>query len=143
MNDLKRILGIDYGDSRIGVAVSDPMGIIANGLETVSSKNNFNNAVEAIAEICRKYEVNTAVVGYPKNMNGTLGERTVKTDGFINALLEKCGNLEIVKWDERLTSVEAHKTMRETNVSTRRKGKGIVDKIAAELILQGYLDSKK
>ncbi len=138
-----RILGIDYGDSRIGVAISDPLGWTANGLETIQAKQQFHRAVAQVADLCRQYEVQTVVIGYPKNMNGTLGERTEKTEGFIAALSELCPELEFVRWDERLTSVAAHRTMRETGATTRNKGKGIVDKIAAELILQGYLDQKR
>lgn len=138
-----RILGIDYGDSRIGVAISDPLGWTANGLETIQAKQQFHKAVEQVAAICRQYAVQTVVIGYPKNMNGTLGERTEKTEGFIAALNAVCPGLEFVRWDERLTSVAAHRTMRETGATTRNKGKGIVDKIAAELILQGYLDQKR
>ena len=135
-----RILGIDYGDSRIGVSISDQMGMIASGLDTINSKNNFNKAVAQVADLCTQYDIKTVVVGYPKNMNGTLGERAQKTEGFIEALLSHCTQLEIVRWDERLTSVEAHRTMREIGLNTRKHGKGVVDKIASELILQGYLD---
>ena len=135
-----RILGIDYGDARIGVAISDPLGMIANGLDTVSSKNSFKNALYEIADLCREYEVKTAVVGYPKNMDGTLGERVERTEGFIRALQEVCPEIEIIRWDERLSSAEAHKTMKAFGINTRKHGKGVVDKIAAEIILQGYLD---
>lgn len=138
-----RILGIDYGDSRIGVAISDPLGWTANGLETIKAKQQFHQAVEQVAALCRQYEVQTVVIGYPKNMNGTLGERTEKTEGFIAALTQLCPQLEFVRWDERLTSVAAHRMLHETGTSTRQKGKGIVDKIAAELILQGYLDQQR
>lgn len=139
-----RILGIDYGDSRIGVAVSDPLGWTAGGLETISAKNRFHAAVEEVAALCKAYEVQEVVVGYPRHMNGTCGERTQRTEGFIEALLEKCKglNLEIIRWDERLTSAAAHRTMQETGASTRKQGKGLVDRIAAQLILQGYLDSR-
>lgn len=138
-----RILGIDYGDSRIGVAISDPLGWTANGLETIKAKQQFHQAVEQVAALCRQYEVQTVVIGYPKNMNGTLGERTEKTEGFIDALTALCPHLTFVRWDERLTSVAAHRMLHETGTSTRQKGKGIVDKIAAELILQGYLDQQR
>jgi len=138
-----RILGIDYGDSRIGIAVSDPLEITANGLETIISKGNFNNAIKKVIEICGSYEVKTIVVGYPRNMNGTLGPRAEITDRFISILHENYMCADIVKWDERLTSVAAHRIMRETGLKTKKKGKGIVDKIAAELILQSYLDSKR
>jgi len=136
-----RILGIDYGDSRIGVAVSDQLEITANGLETINSGGNINIAVSKIIEICNNYEIKTIIVGYPKNMNGTLGERTAITDKFIDMLQKKLPGMKIIKWDERLSSAEAHKIMRETGLKTRKKGKGIVDKIAAEIILQGYLNS--
>ena len=140
-----RILGIDYGDSRVGLAVSDALGITANGLLAVSIKNNFNNAISEIVNVCNEYEVETLVIGYPKNMDGTLGFRVQATEKFITALLERlkdCGReINVVRWDERLTTVQAQRTMRETGVSARKKGKGIVDKIAAEIILQGYLDS--
>ena len=138
-----RILGIDYGDSRIGVAISDPLGWTANGLETIQAKNQFHKAVEQVATLCKQYEVKIIVIGYPKNMNGTMGERIERTEGFIAALLAICPGLEVVRWDERLTSVAAHRMMRETGATTRNKGKGLVDKIAAELILQGYLDANK
>ncbi len=136
-----RILGLDYGDSRIGVAVSDPLGWTANGLDTVKAKNGFNKAVDEIAEICAKYQPEKVVVGYPKNMDGSSGERIEKTESFIKALLVRNPELDIVRWDERLTSVAAHRTMREIGINTRKKGKGVVDCIAAELILQAYLDS--
>ena len=136
-----RILGIDYGDSRIGVAISDPMGWIAQGLETISQKDGFNRALEKIAAICTEQKVETIVVGYPKNMNGTLGDRIDKTEGFIKSLTDKLANINVIRWDERLTSVSASKVLHETK--NRNRDKGDIDKVSAVLILQGYLDSVK
>ena len=133
-----RILGIDYGDSRIGVAVSDPMGWTAQGLETVNSKESINKAVARIKEIIDQYQVTKIVIGYPLNMNGTRGPRADKTDAFIKKL-EVLGNLEIIKSDERLTTVYAHRTMNELGVKASNK-KNIVDTVSAVYILQGYLD---
>lgn len=136
-----RILGIDYGDSRIGIAISDPLGWIAQGLETISQKDGFNKALEKIAAICTEQKVETVVVGYPKNMNGTLGDRIEKTEGFIKSLTDKLKNINVIRWDERLTSVSAAKTLQETK--SRNRNKGDIDKVSAVLILQGYLDSVK
>lgn len=133
-----RILGIDYGDSRIGLAISDPFGWTAQGLETLSSKNGLKDPLERIKEIITQYGVEKIVIGYPLNMDGTEGARTEKTNEFIDKL-SKLADIEIVKWDERLTTVAAQRTMTETGVKTSKK-KGIVDQIAAVYILQGYLD---
>lgn len=133
-----RILGIDYGDSRIGVAVSDPMGWTAQGLETVKSKDGVKKALTRIMEIINQYEVKDIVVGYPLNMNGTKGPRTERTEEFIKKLLE-FGEFNITKWDERLTTVSAHRAMNELGVKASNK-KNIVDTMSAVFILQGYLD---
>jgi len=135
---MMRILGIDYGDSRIGLAISDPFGWTAQGLETLSSKNGLKDPLERIKEIITQYGVEKIVIGYPLNMDGTEGARTEKTNEFIDKL-SKLADIEIVKWDERLTTVAAQRTMTETGVKTSKK-KGIVDQIAAVYILQGYLD---
>ncbi len=150
-----RILGIDYGDSRIGIAVSDPFGWTAQAVETVKWKDDINKPVNRICEIIKKFETRKIVVGFPKNMNGTIGIRGEKTEEFISILKEKFNNnnidqktsktdntLEIVKWDERLTTVAATRTMHELGIKTSKK-KGVVDQIAAVYILQGYLDSIK
>ncbi len=136
-----RILGIDYGDSRIGLAVSDPFGWTAQGITTVNLKNGFKAALEEILKVIEEYKVEKIVVGMPKNMNGTIGPRGEKTEEFIKTLEEKTG-LSIIKWDERLTTVAANRTMHELGTKTSKK-KGLVDKIAAVYILQGYLDSIK
>lgn len=133
-----RILGIDYGDSRIGVAVSDPMGWTAQGLETVKSKDGLKKALARILEIINQYDVTDIVIGYPLNMNGTEGPRTERTEEFIKKLLE-FGEFNIIRWDERLTTVSAHRTMNELGVKASNK-KNIVDTMSAVFILQGYLD---
>lgn len=133
-----RVLGIDYGDSRIGLAVSDPMGWTAQGLETVKSKESMKKALVRIMEIIKQYEIKDIVIGYPLNMNGTPGPRTERTENFINKLLE-FGDFNIIKWDERLTTVSAHRAMNELGVKASNK-KNIVDTMSAVFILQGYLD---
>lgn len=134
-----RILGIDYGDSRVGVALSDPFGWTAQGLETITWKNNIEIVLDKICKIVKEYDVEKVVVGFPKNMNGTVGPRGEKTQEFIELLGNKI-NVEIIKWDERLSTVSANRTMHEMGVKTSKK-KGLVDKIAAVYILQGYLES--
>ncbi len=135
-----RILGIDYGDARIGVAVSDPMGWTAQGLETIKSKESMKKAIERIVEIIKQYEIKDIVIGYPLNMNGTAGPRTERTEAFIKKLMD-IGDFNIVKWDERLTTVSAHRAMNELGVKASNK-KNIVDTMSAVFILQGYLDRK-
>ncbi|MDD5603702.1 MAG: Holliday junction resolvase RuvX [Eubacteriales bacterium] len=143
-----RIMGIDYGDKRIGIAMSDPMGWTAQGIETVLNGGNPGlSALKRIAAIAFEYKAETIVVGYPRNMNGSSGGRAEKTDIFINRLekiiFETYAGVKpavMVKWDERLSSVAANRTMTEIGVRTSRK-KGIVDQIAAAHILQGYLDN--
>ncbi|MCX7709899.1 MAG: Holliday junction resolvase RuvX [Clostridia bacterium] len=134
-----RIMGIDFGDSRIGIAMSDPLGWTAQGLETIHWKGSWDKPIERIRQIAAEYKSERIVVGFPKNMNGTVGPRGEKTQEFIDALT-KVVAVEIIKWDERLTTVAANKLMHATGVKTSKK-KGIVDQIAAVYILQGYLDS--
>lgn len=134
-----RILGIDYGDSRVGISISDPFGWTAKGLETISWKGNIDKVIDRIISIVDEYKVEKIVVGFPKNMNGTIGPRGEKTQEFIDMLSKRVDPL-IIKWDERLTTVAAHKLMNDTGVKARKK-KAIVDQVAAVYILQGYLDS--
>lgn len=136
-----RVMGIDYGDSRIGIAVSDPFGWTAQGVETINVKGNDEKAIERIVQLIRQYDVERIVVGYPRNMNGTVGPRAEKTDEFIK-LLSSRTDKDIIRWDERLTSVAANRIMHEMGTRTAKK-KAIVDQIAACYILQGYLDSIK
>lgn len=133
-------MGIDYGDARIGIAVSDPFGWTAQGLDTISWKESIKAPIEKINSLVEEYQIEKIIVGYPVNMNGTLGERTVKTEKFIEKLLAKIGDIEIIKWDERLTTVAAHRVLDETGVKASKRKKS-VDRIAAIYILQGYLDS--
>jgi len=133
-----RILGLDIGDRTIGVAVSDPLGFTAQGVTTIRRKSNEKDLAE-LKKICDEYKVETIVSGLPKNMNGTLGPQSEKVIGFCK-LIEENINLPIKFWDERLTTVAAHRVMLEGDLS-RSKRKKIVDKMAAMYILQGYLDS--
>ena len=136
-----RIMGIDYGDSRIGIAISDPFGWTAQAVETINAKKGFVKAVERIVELVNTYKAEKIVVGFPRNMNGTVGSRGEKTQEFIDFLASKV-DVEIIKWDERLSSVAANRIMHEVDMKTSKK-KSVVDQIAACYILQGYLDSIK
>lgn len=134
-----RIMGIDFGDCRIGIAVSDPMGWTAQGVETFQWRENIKKPAERIQQLAKDYSAEKIVIGFPKNMNGTIGPRGEKTMQFINVLTEYV-NVDIVQWDERLSTVAANRTMHEMGMKTSRKKK-VVDQIAAVFILQGYLDS--
>ncbi|MDP4177514.1 MAG: Holliday junction resolvase RuvX [Bacillota bacterium] len=133
-----RVIGLDVGDRTIGVAVSDPLGYTAQGITTIRRKSIENDLAE-LKDICDKYNADTLLVGLPKNMNGTLGPQSEKVMEFCEIVKEKIA-LPIKMWDERLTTVAAHRIMLEADLS-RAKRKKIVDKIAATFILQGYLDS--
>ncbi|MBR5155589.1 MAG: Holliday junction resolvase RuvX [Clostridia bacterium] len=134
------ILGVDFGDSRTGYATSDALGFSAHTLEVYSEKN-MKKVAEHTAELALKLGAEKIVLGLPRNMNGTIGERGKKTKVFAKMLRELI-SIEIVMWDERLTTVSAHNLMNETNVRGKKR-KESVDKIAAAFILQGYLDSNK
>jgi putative Holliday junction resolvase len=134
-----RILGIDYGDSRIGVAVSDPFGWTAQGIESISAKNGMESVFARIGEIINQYQPEKIIVGFPFNMNGTIGPRGEKTNEFIKEIEGKF-KIPVQKWDERLTTVAAQKLMIETNTKKTKK-RSLIDTIAATYILQGYLDS--
>jgi len=135
-----RIMGIDFGDSRIGVAISDPMGWTAQGLETISWKGSMEKAAERIKQLAEQYQAEKFVIGLPRNMNGTIGPSGEKAMAF-GELLSNMTGIEVVNWDERLTTVAANRIMHEVGMKTSKK-KGSVDRIAAVLILQGYLDSR-
>ena len=134
------ILGVDFGDSRTGYATSDSLGFAAHTLETYNEKN-MNKVAQHTAELAKNLNAEKIVLGFPKNMNGTIGERGKKTKAFAK-LLRELTALEVILWDERLTTVSAHNLMNETNVRGKKR-KDSVDKIAAAYILQGYLDSNK
>ncbi len=135
-----RVLGLDYGSGTVGVAVSDELCITAQGLEIVrrESEKQLRKTLRRIEEIISEYKVEKIVLGFPKNMNNTVGERGEKTLEF-KEMLERRTGLEVVLWDERLTTVAADRAMMEVGVR-RENRKKYVDQIAAALILQGYLD---
>lgn len=132
-----RYIGLDVGDKTIGIAVSDPLGWTAQGITTVRRKGLEKDLLN-LKEIFNDYTIEAIVVGLPKNMNGTIGPQAEKAMAFGDALKEEFGH-EIVYWDERLTTMAAHRVMIEADFS-RKKRKTLVDKIAATYILQGYLD---
>lgn len=134
-----RIMGIDFGDSRIGIAMSDPLGWTAQGIETIKWSGGMRKPAERVRQLAAEYGAEKIVVGFPRNMNGTIGPRGERTQEFIDILSEYTGAV-IVKWDERLTTVAANRTMHEVGMKTSKK-KQVVDQIAAVFILQGYLDS--
>ena len=136
---MERILGIDYGDSRTGIAVSDLMGWTAQGVETISYKGDYKMLLNRISELILQYDVKKIVIGYPRNLNGTVGPRATKTEEFIEILMDKF-QLPVIKWDEWLSTVSAHRDMNDMGVKNRKK-RGLVDTIAAVHILQNYLDS--
>ncbi len=138
---MNRVLGIDYGESRTGIAITDPLGITAQGLETIESNGNDKIVLRRIAEIVEEYNVEKFVIGNPINMDGSESERSLKTKGFIHKLKSRFNTIEVISIDERLTTVEAHRTMNELNINKNRKRR-IVDTIAAVYILEGYINKK-
>lgn len=136
-----RILGIDYGDAKVGLAITDPLGITAQGLETVMYKGNDKVLLKRLDEIMKEYEISTIVVGMPYHMNGTESERTEVTKKFLHKLKCKYNQIKLDTIDERLTTVAANKTMNYLNVNKRKK-KGIEDTIAAVYILETYINKK-
>lgn len=137
-----RTLGIDYGDSRVGIAISDALGITAQGLETIHHKGNDKIILRRLDEIMQEYEIDTIVVGKPLNLNGTAAERVEITNKFIHKLKCKYNKIKIDTMDERLTTVEAHRTMNDLNINPRKK-KNLVDTISAVYILEMYMNKNK
>lgn len=135
-----RILGLDFGSKTVGVAVSDGLGITAQGVEIIrrTSENKLRQTCARIEALIGEYQVGKIVLGFPKNMNNTIGDRAEKSLAF-KEMLERRTGLEVVMWDERLTTVEANRTLMESRVR-RENRKDYVDKLAAVYILQGYLD---
>lgn len=136
-----RILGLDYGTKTVGVAVSDALGLTAQAVETITRKeeNKMRRTCARIEELIQEYEAERIVLGFPKHMNNDIGERAEKALEF-KAMLERRTGLEVVMWDERLTTVAAEHTLIESGVR-RENRKKYIDQIAAVFILQGYLDS--
>ena len=137
-----RAIGLDFGSKTVGVAISDPLGMTAQGIEIIrrESENKLRRTMARIEELIREYGVDRNVLGLPKNMNNTMGDRAEKSLEF-KAMLERRTGLPVVMWDERLTTVEANRTLMEGNIR-RENRKQYVDQLAAVLILQGYLDSE-
>lgn len=135
---MSRKLGIDYGVARTGIAITDELGITAQGLETITSNGNDKIILKRLEEILNTYNIDTFVIGNPLNMDGTPSKRTEETESFIHKLKSRFNNIEIVSVDERLTTVEAHKTMNFLNVDKNKK-RSIVDTISAVYILEAYM----
>lgn len=137
-----RIMGLDYGSVTVGVALSDELQLTAQPIEVIKrkSENKLRRTLARIEELVKEYEVSLIVLGYPKNMTNTVGERGQRTVEFMEKLKARTG-LEVVLWDERLTTVSAMQVLKEGRVR-RENRKAYVDKIAAVFILQGYLDSR-
>ena len=136
-----RILGLDYGSKTVGVAVCDPLGITAQMVETIvrEREDKLRRTLARIQALVEEYKIERIVLGYPKNMNNTLGERAARTEEF-KAALERRTGIPVILWDERLSTAAAERVLIERGVR-REHRKETVDQIAAALILQGYLDS--
>ena len=137
----KRIIGLDYGDKTVGVAISDPLGLTAQGKEIIRRErpDKLRRTCARIEELIQEYEAGLIVLGLPKNMDGSDGIRVEKTMAF-KEMIERRTGLEVVLWDERLTTVAADRYMDEAGIKGEKR-KAVVDEIAAVFILQGYLDS--
>lgn len=138
-----RILGLDYGTKTTGVAVSDPMGWTAQGLEIIRRQedDHLKATMKRLEEICKEYKVEKIVLGLPKNMNNTIGERGERTLLF-KEKLENRLKIPVETWDERLSTVAAEHLLIEADMS-RQKRKNVIDKLAATIILQNYLDARQ
>ena len=137
-----RIMGLDYGSKTVGVAVSDALLLTAQAVETISrpQETKLRRTLARIEELCREYEIEKIILGFPKNMNNTIGDRAEKSLEFAEMLKRRTG-LPVVMWDERLTTVAAERTLIESGVR-REHRKEHIDQIAAVFILQGYLDAE-
>lgn len=137
-----RMLGIDYGEARVGIAITDELNITVQGLETIKRNGSDKVILKRLDEIFEKYDVGTIVVGMPLNMNGTMSKRAEITEEFIHKLKCKYNKIKIETVDERLTTVEAHRTMNFLDVKKNKK-RNIVDTISAVYILETYLNKFK
>ncbi len=136
----KRIMGLDYGSKTIGVAVSDLLGMTAQGVETININEQVKDfKIKRIKELVNEYNIGKIVVGLPKNMDNSIGFRGKATLYFVEVLKKKIKTVEVILQDERLTTIGAERVLLEANVS-RKKRKDVIDKMAAVLILQTYLD---
>lgn len=134
-----RKIGIDYGDSRVGIAITDGLGITAQGIETIHHNGNDKIVLKRLEELFKEYEIDTIVIGMPINMDGTRTDRCEITQKFIHKLKCKFGKIPIEEIDERLTTVAAHKTMNFLDVNKKKK-RNIVDTISAVYILETYMN---
>ena len=138
-----RIIGLDVGSKTIGIAVSDAMGWTAQGIDTLRiNEENEDFGIDQLLKIIDEYDVDTVIIGLPKNMNNSIGPRGEASIQFKDLLQQERPELKMVMWDERLSTVGAERTLLEADVS-RKKRKKVIDKMAAVFILQGYLDSIK
>lgn len=137
---VKRVLGVDFGQARIGVAVSDELGMLAHPLETIPAAGQ-TSALKRIAELAREKDVAQVVIGLPRHMNGDFGASANDVKQFADKLRPLLG-CPIVMWDERLSTTAAHRALRDAGQKTKRT-RGVVDQVAAQIILQGYLDSRQ
>lgn len=137
---MMRVLSLDVGDRTIGIAASDALGLTAQGVETIRRKS-LQQDLDRLAELMQTYETKKLIVGLPKNMDGTQGERCEIVREFAGNVQQAIPETEIVFWDERLSTVAASRSLIEADVS-RRKRKKVIDKMAAVFILQGWLDSQ-
>ena len=137
-----RLLGVDYGEKRIGLAISDPLGIIAQGLKFISAEDFFQKkGIEEFKEVIEEFKISTIVMGFPLNMDGSIGRKGNEVQSFVEQL-KKHISLPFVMWDERLTTVTAENILINADLSRKRRKK-VIDKISAAIILQGYLDQQK
>ena len=139
-----RILGLDYGDTTIGVSISDPFGWTAQGLEVIkrNSENEYKQSLGRLDELIKEYEVSEIILGYPKNMDNSEGSRCVKTNSYKQRLENRFKNIPVILWDERLSTKAANRSLLEGNLNSSKR-KNVIDKMAAVHILQGYLNSLK
>lgn len=135
-----RIMGLDYGSVTVGVAISDPLLLTAQGIEVIRRKqeNKLRQTLARIDELIKEYKISEIVVGYPKNMNNSIGDRATKSKEFADNLSKRT-NLKVTLWDERLTTVAANQVLSQGGLDYKQKAL-VIDKIAAVFILQGYLD---
>ncbi len=139
-----RIIGLDFGDKTIGVAVSDPFGWTAQGVEIIRRDNpmEFKKSMRRLAELVEEYQAEVIVLGYPKNLDGSEGERCVKTKDFCSRIEKRFPKVQVILWDERFSTIAAERSLREIGLG-HDKRKSVIDKMAAVHILQGYLDSRQ
>ena len=137
-----RILGIDYGEARTGIAITDELNITVQGLKTINNNRNDKILLSELDKILAEYDVDTIVVGMPLLLNGDKSKRAETTEKFIHKLKCKYNKIKIVTQDERYTTVQAYKTMNELNISSYKIRKELVDTISATYILESYLNNK-